>query len=165
MASLNRVYLVGNLTRDPEVKYLPDGTPVADLRLAVSETYRSRASGEQVETTCYVDVVVWRKQAEACGQYLSKGSPVLVEGKLHLDEWEAQDGGKRSKLRVRAQRVQFLSRPPKNAEVADGSAPGNSSQGQPMSEPAVDNAGAQDSAGTVSPAGGENLGDDDNLPF
>ena len=82
---MNRVYLLGNLTKDQEVKYLADGTPVADLRLAVSETYRSRSSGEQVETTCYVDVVVWRKQAEACGQYLSKGAPVLVEGKLHLD--------------------------------------------------------------------------------
>lgn len=164
MASLNRVYLVGNLTRDPEVKYLPDGTPVADLRLAVSETYRSRSTGEQVESTCFVDVVVWRKQAEACGQYLSKGSPILVEGKLHLDEWEAQDGGKRSKLRVRAQRVQFLSRP-RNAENENGSAPGSTSQDQPASAPAVADAGGQDSTTSANSGGEQNLGDDDNLPF
>lgn len=159
MASLNRVYLVGNLTRDPEVKYLPDGTPVADLRLAVSETYRSRSSGEQVETTCFVDVVVWRKQAEACGQYLTKGSPVLVEGKLHLDEWEAQDGGKRSKLRVRAQRVQFLNRRAKGDEMGNGPGPVDGLQNQSVPQSADGSPGAGESGAS------ENLGDDDNLPF
>ena len=110
MASLNRVFLMGNLTRDPEVKYLPSGTAVSDLRLAVNENYRTR-DGELKENTVYLDVVVWARQAETCGQYLSKGSPVLVEGRLQLDEWETQQGEKRSKLRVRADRVQFLSKP------------------------------------------------------
>jgi single-strand DNA-binding protein len=109
MASLNRVVLIGNLTKDPEVKYRPDGTAVTDLRLAVNETFRNRQTGESVEKTCFVDVVVWARQAENCGKYLSKGSPVLVEGGLQMDEWEAQDGGKRSRLRVRARNVQFLS--------------------------------------------------------
>ena len=107
MASINRVFLMGNLTRDPQVRQIPSGTSVADLGLAVNETYRNK-SGEQVESTCFADVVVWGRQAEACGEYLSKGSPVFIEGRLQLDQWESKDGDKRSKLRVRADRVQFL---------------------------------------------------------
>jgi len=100
---------MGNITRDPECRQTPSGTSVADLRLAVSERYKNR-SGEEVESVCYVDIVVWGRQAETCEQYLSKGAPILVEGRLQLDEWE-KDGQKRSKLRVRADRVQFMGRP------------------------------------------------------
>jgi single-strand DNA-binding protein len=107
MASLNRVLLAGNLTRDPEIRRLPSGMAVGDLRLAVSEKYKNR-SGAEVETACFVDVVVWDKTAENCEQYLHKGSPILVEGKLQMDEWQGKDGQKRSKLRVRADRLQFL---------------------------------------------------------
>lgn len=160
MASLNRVFLIGNLTKDPEVKYRPDGTAVADLRVAVSETYRNRTTGESVEQTCFVDVVVWEKSAENCGRYLSKGSPVMVEGKLQFDEWEAQDGTKRSKLRIRALRVQFLGSP-KRAELQDGdggkgAAPGPEAPAA-RREPAAEPARAQETADTA--------GDDDNLPF
>lgn len=109
MASMNRVLLMGNLTRDPEIRQVPSGTSVGDLGLAINETYKNR-EGEQVESTCFVDVVVWGRQAETCGQYLSKGSPILVEGRLQLDQWEADDGQKRSRLRVRGDRVQFLGR-------------------------------------------------------
>lgn len=108
MASANFVLLMGNLTRDPEVRTIPSGTTVADLGMAVNESYKNKA-GELVETTVFVDVVVWGRLAETCGQYLKKGSPVLVEGRLQLDQWTGQDGEKRSKLRVRADRVQFLS--------------------------------------------------------
>ena len=108
MANLNRVLLVGGLTRDPEIRYTPSGTAVADLGLAVSDSYRNKA-GELVEQVCYVDVVVWGRQAETSGGYLKKGSPVLVEGRLQFDQWENQSGEKRNKLRVRADRVQFLS--------------------------------------------------------
>lgn len=108
MASANFVLLMGNLTRDPEVRTIPSGTTVADLGLAVNESYKNK-SGELVETTVFVDVVVWGRLAETCGQYLKKGSPALVEGRLQLDQWEGKDGEKRSKLRVRADRVQFLS--------------------------------------------------------
>jgi single-strand DNA-binding protein len=118
MANLNKVFLVGNLTRDPEVKYLPSGTAVADLGLAVNETYKNR-DGETKESTVFVDVAVWARQAETCGEYLTKGSPVLIEGRLQLDQWETQQGEKRSKLRVRADRVQFLGRP-RNAASGDG---------------------------------------------
>jgi len=108
MASFNKVILVGNLTRDPEKKYLPSGVAVADLGLAVNESYKNK-EGEWVEKPVFIDVVVWDRQAENCAQYLSKGSPILVEGRLQLDTWETPQGEKRSKVRVRADRVQFLS--------------------------------------------------------
>lgn len=117
MADLNRVILAGNLTRDPELRYTPSAIAVTDLGLAVSDVYRNR-EGEQVEQTCFVDIVVWGRQAEACGEYLKKGSPALVEGRLQFDQWESAQGEKRSKLRVRAERVQFLGAP-RRAEFGD----------------------------------------------
>jgi single-strand DNA-binding protein len=117
MASYNRVLLMGNLTRNPEIRYTPSGTAVADLGLAVNENFKNKA-GEVVEQTCFVDVVVWGRQAETSAEYLQKGSPVFVEGRLQLDQWENQQGEKRSKLRVRADRVQFLGSPGKGAEYS-----------------------------------------------
>ena len=108
MASYNRVMLMGNLTRNPELKYTPSGSAVADLGLAVNESFKNKA-GETIEQTCFVDVVAWGRQAETAAEYLKKGSPVFVEGRLQFDQWESQQGEKRSKLRVRAERVQFLS--------------------------------------------------------
>ena len=115
MASYNRVLLMGNLTRNPEIRYTPSGTAVADLGLAINESFKNKA-GETVEQTCFVDVVVWGRQAETSAEYLQKGSPVFVEGRLQLDQWENQQGEKRSKLRVRADRVQFLGSPGKGTE-------------------------------------------------
>jgi single-strand DNA-binding protein len=109
MASVNRVFLMGNLTRKPEVRNTPAGLAVSDLGLAVNESYRNK-DGEPVEVVCFVDVVVWGKQAEACGKYLTTGAPVMVEGRLQLDQWQTGEGEKRSRLRVRADRVQFLAR-------------------------------------------------------
>src|SRR5277367_4642865 len=105
-ASLNKVLLMGNLTRDPEVKYTPKGTAVCDLGIAVNDSYKAQ-DGTIKETVTFVDVEVWGRTAENCKQYLSKGRPVFVEGQLRLDQWE-QDGQKRSKMKVRADRVQFL---------------------------------------------------------
>lgn len=107
MADLNKVFLAGNLTRDPEVRHTPSGMAVADLRLAINRKYRDK-NGKDVEEVVYVSATVWGRQAETSGQYLSKGSPVLVEGRLKLDEWE-KDGQKQSRLGVVAERVQFLS--------------------------------------------------------
>jgi single-strand DNA-binding protein len=109
MASLNRVLLIGNLTRDPEIRHTPKGTAVGDLALAINMTYRT-AEGQEKEEVCYVDIVVWGRQAETCKDYLSKGSPIFVEGRLQLDQWESTQGEKRSRLRVRAERIQFLGR-------------------------------------------------------
>jgi len=109
MSSMNHVFLMGNLTRDPECRSVQGGATVADLRLAMSDSYKDK-EGNLVERTCFVDIAAWEKQAELCKQHLKKGSPILVEGRLQLDQWTTESGEKRSKLRVRATRVQFLGR-------------------------------------------------------
>ena len=106
MASFNRVILMGNLTRDVELRYIQTGTAVTEVGLAVSDR-RKNANGEWVEETTFVDVTLWGRSAEVAGEYLSKGSPILVEGRLKLDTWET-DGQKRSKLRVVGERFQML---------------------------------------------------------
>jgi len=112
MAAVNFVLLGGRLTRDVRLRELPSGTKVADLGLAVNEEFTNKA-GEKTERTTFVDVTAWDKQAETCGQYLAKGSPVLVEGRLQMDEWTSKEGEKRSKIKVRADRVHFLGSPRK----------------------------------------------------
>ena len=107
MASLNKVFLIGNLTRDPELRYTPSGLAVVNLRLAVNRRYRDK-SGEQKEEVCFVTVTAWDKQAEVCNQYLQKGKPVFVEGRLQFRSWETTDGQKRNVLDIRAERIQFL---------------------------------------------------------
>ena len=107
MPNLNKVFLMGNLTRDPELRYTPNGAPVVSFGLAVNRVYTTQA-GERREEACFVTVVVWGKQAESCNQYLNKGKPVFVEGRLHYRQWDTPDGQKRSALEVVAQRVQFL---------------------------------------------------------
>ena len=106
MASFNRVILVGNVTRDVELKYTQSGLAVTDLGLAVNDRRKNQA-GDWVEETTFLDVTLWGRQAEVAGEYLSKGSPVLIEGRLKLDTWE-QEGQKRSKLRVVGERMQML---------------------------------------------------------
>lgn len=108
MASYNKVILLGNLTRDPELRYTPKGTAVARLGLAVNRTYKTD-SGETKEEVTFVDVDAWSKQAELISQYLRKGSPIFVEGRLKLDQWDdKQTGQKRSTLRVVLENFQFV---------------------------------------------------------
>jgi single-strand DNA-binding protein len=106
MASYNRVILVGNLTRDIELRYTQSGLAVTDIGLAVNDR-RKTQTGEWVEETTFVDVTLWGRTAEVAGEYLSKGSPVLIEGRLKLDQWE-QEGQKRSRLKVIGERMQML---------------------------------------------------------
>ncbi len=122
MASLNKVLLIGNLTKDPELRYTPNGVAVANLRLAVNRRYRDK-SGELKEDTCYITVSAWDKQAEACGQYLQKGRAVFVEGRLQSRSWETTDGQKRSTIDVRAERIQFLGAGGKAEGAGTGSGP------------------------------------------
>jgi single-strand DNA-binding protein len=112
MASYNKVLLMGNLTRDPEIRYTPKGTAVAELGLAVNRVFTTD-TGEKREETTFVDITVWGRQAETASEYLKKGRPVFVEGRLQMDTWEdKQSGQKRSKLKVVADQVTFLgSRP------------------------------------------------------
>ncbi len=128
MASLNKVFLIGNLTRDPELRYTPGGMAVCDLGLAT--TRRFTVNNQEREETCFVDITVWGKVGENCKNFLEKGSPVMVEGRLQLDQWEDQSGVKRSKLRVVAESVQFLGAR-RNAPGMDGGgyAPGNQGGG------------------------------------
>ena len=106
-ASLNKVLLIGNLTRDPELRYVPSGTAVATFTIAVNRVYTSQA-GEKKEEVAFIKIVVWGRRAEVCGEYLSKGSPVFIEGRLQSRSWEGQDGQKRSTTEVIADNVQFL---------------------------------------------------------
>jgi len=106
MASYNKVILMGNLTRDPELRYTPSGAPICSFGLAVNQKYK--VNDEWRDDTCFVDISVWNRQGENCNQYLAKGRPVLVDGKLKFSSWTAPDGQKRSKLEVVANSVTFL---------------------------------------------------------
>jgi len=156
MASLNKVLLIGNLTRDPEVRFTPAGKAVGDLNMAVNRKYRAQDNSVK-EDTCFVTVVVWGKQAETCSQYLHKGSMILVEGRLQYEKWE-KDGVKHSTLKVVAERVRFLdsrsgSETAKETPAADGEQ--ESSFG----------AGAMAAAPAGGPMADDAEVDGDNLPF
>lgn len=155
MASFNKVILMGNLTRDPEMKYLPSGTAVTNFGIAMNERFTDRQTGEQRESACFVDIEAWDRQAEIVNEYLSKGSPVLIEGALKFDSWEADDGTKRSRLRVRALRVNLIGGRRDGDE--GGSYSDNASSGAPM-EP----------SGGQTPSPSENGNDsstEDDIPF
>jgi single-strand DNA-binding protein len=129
MASLNKVILIGNLTRDPEVRFTPKGTAVCDLSIAINRKWRDDSGNTQEEVT-YVEIAVWGKTAENCGQYLKKGSSACFEGRLQLEAWDDKTTGqKRSKIKVVAEQVQFLSSP--NREGGQ-----QSSQQPPRQQPA-----------------------------
>ena len=110
MTGFNKVILIGNLTKNPELRYTPNGTPVASFGLAVNRRFRQ--AGDLKEEVCYVDIVVFGKQAEHCGQYLSKGNGAIIEGRLQQRRWETEEGQKRSKHEVVAQNVTFLPKRP-----------------------------------------------------
>jgi single-strand DNA-binding protein len=150
MASYNRVILVGNLTRDPELRYTPSGTAVSDIGLAVNDR-RKNANGEWVEETTFVDVTLWSRTAEVAGEYLSKGSPVLIDGRLKLDTWQTSDGQKRSKLKVVCLNMQMLG--------GRGGGGRSSRRDSEYSQPAPANEDYQ------SEAAGPSQGEGDDIPF
>lgn len=149
MASLNKVFLIGNLTKDPEVRYTPSGKAVGDLRMAINRKFKT-PDGQERDETCFVGVVVWGRQAETCGEYLRKGAPVMVEGRLQYEEWE-KDGKKNNRLRVVAERVQFMGGP-RTGESKDAHAMEGSKRGGDVGVP-------EEIAGDGGPV------DEDNLPF
>jgi len=129
MASLNKVMLIGNLTRDPEVRFTPKGTAVCDMALAVNRRYLSD-TGERVEEVTYLDIVLWNKQAELAGQYLAKGRSVFIEGRLQMDSWEDKaTGQKRTKVRIVCENMQFLDSKGGAAGGGGGGGGGGSYQG------------------------------------
>ena len=123
MANLNKVLLIGNVTRDPELRYIQSGTAVLDLGVAVNRRVK-KSDGSWGDEAAFIDVTVWGKQAENCAEYLSKGRPVFVEGHLKFDQWEdKKTGDKRSKLRVTAENVQFLGSRPQGGGGGGGRPP------------------------------------------
>jgi len=109
MADYNRIIMIGNLTRDPELKTLPSGQTVCKLGLAANRQFRNGQTGQMVQEVCFVDIDVWGRQAESCNQYLQKGRPVLIEGRLKFEQWQDNNGNNRSKHTITADRVVFLS--------------------------------------------------------
>ena len=157
MASYNRVILMGNLTRDPEMRYLPSGTAVTNFGLAMNERYTDRQTGEQRENTCFVDIEAWGRQAEIANEYLSKGRPVFIEGALKFDSWEAEDGSKRNRLSVRAFRIQFIGGRPDGDEMGGGYANAQPAAAPTQSAPYQEAPAPQ--ASSAPPA------TDDDIPF
>ena len=129
MASYNRVILIGNVTRDIEIRYIPSGTAVLDLGLAVNDKRKDGKTGEWIEETTFVDVTLWGRTAEIAGEYLSKGSPVFIEGRLKFETWEQEDGQKRSKLKVVGDRMQLI-----GSRGSGGGGSGGGGGGQPASQ-------------------------------
>jgi single-strand DNA-binding protein len=153
MASFNKVILLGNLTRDPEVRYTPKGTAVTDLGLAVNRTYTAD-NGEKREEVTFVDVTFWGRTAEVAGEYLKKGRPVFVEGRLQLDSWDDKTSGqKRTKLKVIGENMQMLGAPRGAAGGGGGDEEGGSSAPRSSSRPAPP------------PKAAPSAPDDDEIPF
>ncbi|MCA9035425.1 MAG: single-stranded DNA-binding protein [Planctomycetaceae bacterium] len=150
MASFNKVILVGNLTRDPEVRYTTGGTAVTELGMAVSRQWTDKGSNERKEETTFVDVTLWGRTAEIAGEYLSKGRPVLIEGRLQLDQWEDRETGqKRSKLKVVGESMHMLGG---RNDSGSGGAPQSAGQGRPASNRSSIGAGGdEDHSGGRSP--------------
>lgn len=152
MASFNKVILLGNLTRDPEVRYTPKGSAVCDLGIAVNRSY-TLDNGEKREEVTYVDVTLWARLAEIAGEYLKKGRPVFIEGRLQLDTWDdKQSGQKRSKLRVIGETMQLLGSRPSGSGggSSDAGDEDRQSRGKPAAPPKAAAAAAPD---------------DDEIPF
>lgn len=162
MASYNRVVLVGNLTRDPELRYIPSGTAVSEIGLAVND--RVKKGDQWVDETTFVDVTLWARTAEVANQYLGKGSSVLIEGRLKLDMWE-KDGQKRSKLRVVADKMQMLGGKGEGGGGGGGSRGGSHSapqQSAPQRNQSFDEyGGGGDSYSQAAPAAPP----EDDIPF
>jgi len=151
MANFNRVILVGNITRDPEIRYTPNGTAVTHFGLAVNRTWRSQ-DGDNREEVCFIDVTAWGRQGEVISEHMSKGEPILVEGRLRMNTWQGQDGQKRTKHEVVVENFQFLGRgsrrdaPPgqaRPAQARSATPPAPAPEGQ--EEP--DTTGANDAFG------------------
>jgi single-strand DNA-binding protein len=135
MANLNRVILAGNLTRDPQLSYTPSNTAVCKFGMAINRTWTDRNSGERREDTCFVDLTAFGRQAETINQYMSKGRPLLVEGRLQFSQWTNPEGQKRSKLEVVVENFQFLGGAPGGSGAAPARAAAPAPAGPPPQEP------------------------------
>jgi single-strand DNA-binding protein len=153
MANVNKVILIGNLTRDPEIKYTPKGTAVAELGLAINRFIPASDGNEKREETTFIDVTLWGRTAEVASEYAKKGQPIYVEGRLQLDSWEdKQSGQKRSKLKVVGENIQLL------GSKGGGSRGGGGEEDAPPPRPRTGGGGAPASRPPAEP-------EDDDIPF
>ena len=160
MASVNKVILIGNCTRDPEVRYTPKGTAVTDLGLAINRYYTAD-NGEKREETTFVDVTLWGRTAEVAGEYLGKGKPVFVEGRLQMDSWDDKNTGqKRSKLKVVGDNIQLL-----GTRGGGGGGGGNSEGGGYQQRGADQSRSGGGQQGGAPANDGAQFEDDDDIPF
>ena len=146
MASFNKVILLGNLTRDPELRYTPQGSAVCEFALALNSVYTNKQTGQKVEEVSYIDLVAWGKTGETIAEYMKKGRQIMVEGRLKQDRWEAQDGKKMSKVRVTVESFTFVGARP----GGEGGAPGPAGKG---------------GAASAGPEEGPPPGQEEDIPF
>jgi single-strand DNA-binding protein len=166
MANLNKVMLIGNLTRDPEIKYTPKGTAIADIGLAVNRNYTTE-SGEKREEVTFIDVTLWGRVAEIVGEYCKKGRPLFVEGRLQLDSWDdKQTGQKRSKLKVVGDNIQLLGSREGGSAGGGGGGGGEYGEGRPAGAPPARPAGRPPAAPPPRPPVDPDLdAPEDDIPF
>jgi single-strand DNA-binding protein len=168
MANVNKVILIGNLTRDPELRYTPSGTAVAKFGMAINRTWKSQ-TGEKKEEVCFVDCQAWARGAELISEYCHKGSQLFIEGRLQLDSWEGKDGQKRSKLLVVVENSQFLGAPTGRKPQGEGAPdPSQPPQGRPRAaapeDPPADAGGGGEPPPDAAPEGGQ-FKVNDEIPF
>lgn len=160
MANLNKVMLIGNLTRDPELRYTPKGTPVTDIGLAINRVWTNEQGNKQ-EETIFVDVTLWGRQAELANQYLAKGRCAYIEGRLQMDTWDDKDTGKkRSKLKVVAEAIQFMPDGKGQTSPGQGSSSGTTPRPAPQRHAEHD----APTGGSAAPAG-DYPEQEDDIPF
>ena len=160
-SSMNRVFLMGNVTRDPELRYISNGSAVTEIGLAINDRRKS-SSGEWVEETTFVDITLWGRTAEIAGEYVTKGAPLLIEGRLKLDTWE-KDGKKNSKLRVVGDRMHLIGSRGSN-RTEESSLSGRNQEGRSSSPDQSDQSGGYDT-GSGFGATSVTSGSDDDIPF
>ncbi len=162
MANLNKVMLIGNLTRDPELRHTPKGTAVSEISMAINRVWNNDQGQKQEETT-FVEVTLWGRQAELAQQYLTKGRPVYIEGRLNLDTWDDKETGKkRSKLRVIGENMQFLS---SGTGAGGGGGGGSAERSSQASSSSQRQSSPQGSPQGASAAPTDDYPEDDDIPF
>lgn len=170
MANFNRIILAGNLTREPELKYTPSQTAVCEFGMAVNRKYKG-GDGQQKEDVCFVDCQAWGKTGEIINQYMNKGKPILVEGRLSYDSWEGKDGQKRSRLRVTVENFQFIGQGEQDeqAQQPRAAAPPRQQAPPPRQQPAQPPRSSYEPAGGYAPTqdapGGYDADNPDSIPF
>ena len=161
---MNKCFLTGNLTRDPELRHIPaSGNVVANFGMAINERWNDARTGEQRESVCFVEIEAWSRQAEIVGEYLKKGSPILVEGSLKFENWVAEDGTNRNRLKVRLQRFEFVGANPNgngNPEPMNTEQPDDAVEPEPATEPEPNS-----TEQTSDPMPQDTATDDDDVPF